>query len=60
MAFYRRLGELLLAAGTISQEELDRGLELQKTQKGRLGAGLRRAEEYRQAVLRRPGAHQEG
>ena len=23
MAFYRRLGELLLAAGTITQEELD-------------------------------------
>ena len=40
MAFYRRLGELLLAAGTISQEELDRGLELQKTQKGRLGEVL--------------------
>ena len=40
MAFYRRLGELLLAAGTISQEELDRGLELQKSQKGRLGEVL--------------------
>lgn len=40
MAFYRRLGELLLAAGTITQEELDRGLELQKTQKGRLGEVL--------------------
>ena len=40
MAFYRRLGELLLAAGTISQEQLDRGLELQKTQKGRLGEVL--------------------
>ena len=40
MAFYRRLGELLLAAGTITQEELDRGLALQKTQKGRLGEVL--------------------
>ena len=40
MAFYRRLGELLLAAGTITQEELDHGLELQKTQKGRLGEVL--------------------
>ena len=40
MAFYRRLGELLLAAGTITQEELDRGLELQKSQKGRLGEVL--------------------
>ena len=40
MAFYRRLGELLLAAGTISQEDLDRGLALQKTQKGRLGEVL--------------------
>ena len=33
MAFYRRLGELLLAAGTITPEELDRGLELQKDYK---------------------------
>ena len=40
MATYRRLGELLLAAGTISQEELDRGLALQKEQKGRLGEVL--------------------
>jgi len=40
MAFYRRLGELLLAAGTITQDELDRGLALQKTQKGRLGEVL--------------------
>ena len=40
MAFYRRLGELLLAAGTITQEELDKGLTLQKTQKGRLGEVL--------------------
>ena len=40
MAFYRRLGELLLAAGTITQEELDRGLALQKEQKGRLGEVL--------------------
>ncbi len=42
MAFYRRLGELLLAAGTITQEELDRGLALQKEQKGRLGEVLTR------------------
>ena len=40
MATYRRLGELLLAAHTITQEELDRGLALQKTQKGRLGEVL--------------------
>ena len=40
MAFYRRLGELLLAAGTITQEDLDRGLALQKEQKGRLGEVL--------------------
>ena len=40
MAFYRRLGELLLAAGTITQEDLERGLALQKTQKGRLGEVL--------------------
>lgn len=40
MAFYRRLGELLLAAGTITPEELDHGLELQKEQKGRLGEVL--------------------
>ena len=42
MAFYRRLGELLLAAGTSTQEELDRGLALQKEQKGRLGEVLTR------------------
>ena len=40
MAFYRRLGELLLAAGTITQEQLDHGLALQKEQKGRLGEVL--------------------
>ena len=34
---YMRLGELLLAAGTINQEELDRGLQLQKGSKARLG-----------------------
>ena len=34
---YMRLGELLLAAGTITQEELEKGLKLQKEQKGRLG-----------------------
>ncbi|MCR5825552.1 MAG: GspE/PulE family protein [Oscillospiraceae bacterium] len=40
MAFYRRLGELLLAAGTLTQEGLEKGLALQKTQKGRLGEVL--------------------
>ncbi len=40
MAFYRRLGELLLAAGTITPEELDLGLKLQQEQKGRLGEVL--------------------
>ncbi len=40
MAVQRRLGELLLAAGTITPEELDRGLQLQKEQKGRLGEVL--------------------
>ena len=34
---YMRLGELLIAAGTITQEELDRGLDLQKGTKDRLG-----------------------
>lgn len=34
---YMRLGELLIAAGTINQEELDKGLALQQQQKGRLG-----------------------
>ena len=34
---YMRLGELLIAAGTITQEELEQGLALQKEQKGRLG-----------------------
>ena len=34
---YMRLGELLLATNTITQEELDRGLALQQVQKGRLG-----------------------
>nr|MCR4892147.1 type II secretion system protein GspE [Lachnospiraceae bacterium] len=37
---YRRLGELLLAAGTISEEELERGLALQKGTKDRLGTVL--------------------
>ncbi len=34
---YKRLGELLLAAGAITDEELKQGLTLQKEQKGRLG-----------------------
>ena len=37
---HMRLGELLIAAGTISQEELERGLALQKGSKQRLGAVL--------------------
>ncbi len=40
MASYRRLGELLVAAGTITEEELQRGLELQKGSKERLGTVL--------------------
>ncbi|MCR5664983.1 MAG: GspE/PulE family protein [Oscillospiraceae bacterium] len=40
VAYYRRLGEVLLAAGTITQSELERGLALQKEQKGRLGEVL--------------------
>ena len=34
---YRRLGELLLAAGTITEEQLQQGLALQKQSKDRLG-----------------------
>ena len=34
---YMKLGELLISAGTITQEELDRGLALQKGTKDRLG-----------------------
>ena len=37
---YKRLGELLLAAGTITEEELERGLELQKGSRDRLGTVL--------------------
>ncbi len=37
---HMRLGELLIAAGTITQEELERGLALQKGSKQRLGAVL--------------------
>ena len=37
---YKRLGELLLAAGTVSEEELARGIELQKGTKDRLGTAL--------------------
>ena len=37
---YRRLGELLLAAKTITEEELQRGLALQKQTKQRLGTVL--------------------
>lgn len=40
MALYKRLGDLLLAAGTISEEELERGLALQKGTKDRLGTVL--------------------
>ena len=34
---YKRLGDLLIAAGAITEEELNRGLELQKGTKDRLG-----------------------
>ena len=37
---YRRLGELLIAAGTITEEELERGIELQKGTNKRLGTVL--------------------
>ncbi len=37
---YRRLGELLLASGMITEEELNRGLELQKGTNDRLGTVL--------------------
>ncbi|MBQ9522118.1 MAG: Flp pilus assembly complex ATPase component TadA [Oscillospiraceae bacterium] len=37
---YKRLGELLLAAGTLSEEELQRGLDLQKGTRDRLGTVL--------------------
>ncbi len=40
MATYRRLGELLIAAGTISEEQLNRALEIQKETKDRLGTVL--------------------
>ena len=37
---YKRLGDLLIAAGTITQEELEKGLALQKGTKDRLGTVL--------------------
>ena len=37
---YKRLGDLLIAAGTITPEELDIGLQRQKETKERLGAAL--------------------
>ena len=37
---YKRLGELLLAAGVITEEQLERGIELQKGTKERLGTVL--------------------
>ncbi len=37
---YKRLGDLLTAAGVIQREELNRGLELQKGTKDRLGTVL--------------------
>ncbi|MBQ6205613.1 MAG: type II secretion system protein GspE, partial [Oscillospiraceae bacterium] len=37
---YKRLGELLLAAGTLTEEELNRGLALQKGTRDRLGTVL--------------------
>ena len=35
MAKYRRLGELLIDAGTIDEEQLNRALEIQKESKDR-------------------------
>ena len=37
---YMRLGELLIAAGAITQEQLERGMELQKKSRERLGTVL--------------------
>ena len=37
---YKRLGDLLIAAGTITPEELDMGLQRQKETKERLGSAL--------------------
>ena len=37
---YKRLGDLLIAAGVITDEELQKGLELQKGTKDRLGTVL--------------------
>ena len=37
---YKRLGDLLLAAGTINEEQLQRGLAIQKETKERLGEAL--------------------
>lgn len=37
---YKRLGELLIAAGTLTEEELQKGLALQKGTKDRLGTVL--------------------
>ena len=34
---YMRLGDLLITAGAITPEQLDRALELQKSSTGRLG-----------------------
>ena len=40
MTKYRRLGELLIDAGTIDEEQLNRALEIQKESKDRLGTVL--------------------
>lgn len=40
MAKYARLGDLLVASGVISEEQLQKALELQKTTKERLGTTL--------------------
>ena len=37
---YKRLGDLLIAAGTITEEELEKGLAIQKETKERLGEAL--------------------
>ena len=48
---YKRLGDLLIAAGTITPEELDMGLQRQKETKERLGAALISAGSITEAEL---------
>ena len=37
---YKRMGEVLIAAGLITEEQLNQAIELQKTDKRRLGTVL--------------------